>query len=267
MQSTNSMMDLTDTVGIITGGAGYIALAAAEALAENGANLILLDINQDGLESRKKDLESRFKIVVDIIACDFENKDELQTTYTKLKKKYDSIDFIINNAAFVGTSNLSGWCTDFEEQSLETWERCINVNMTVPFFIVQAMMPLLKKSSHASIINIGSIYGILGPDYSLYEGTSMGNPGAYAASKGGLMQLTRWLSTTLAPKVRVNSLILGGIARGQDQEFSNRYEAKTPLARMGTEEDIKGAILYLVSGLSAYVTGQAIAIDGGWSAW
>ena len=95
----------------------------------------------------------------------------------------------------------------------------------------------------------------------------MGSPAAYAASKGGLLQLTRWLSTVLAPDVRVNSISPGGVARGQPESFVTRYVARTPLRRMATEEDFKGAIAYLASDLSAYVTGENIVVDGGWSAW
>ncbi len=112
-----------------------------------------------------------------------------------------------------------------------------------------------------------SIYGMVGPDFSLYAGTSMGNPAAYAASKGGLLQLTRYLATALAPRVRVNAITPGGIVRGQPPAFIERYVAKTPLGRMATEEDFKGAIAYLASDLSRYVTGQNLVVDGGWTAW
>ena len=103
---------------------------------------------------------------------------------------------------------------------------------------------------------------------SLYDDTAMGNPAAYGASKGGLIQLTRYLATVLGPdNIRVNCISPGGIARGQDEKFVARYEARTPLKRMGTEEDMKGTILYLASDLSAYVTGQNLLVDGGWTAW
>lgn len=101
----------------------------------------------------------------------------------------------------------------------------------------------------------------------LYDGTSMGNPAAYAASKGGLIQSTRWLSTVLAPEIRVNCVSPGGIWRNQPESFVRGYEARTPMQRMGTEEDMMGAIAFLASDLSLYVTGQHIAVDGGWSAW
>lgn len=95
----------------------------------------------------------------------------------------------------------------------------------------------------------------------------MGNPAAYAASKGGLVQLTRWLATTLAPQVRVNSISPGGVFRNQPASFVERYKARTPLRRMATEDDFRGAIAYLTSDLSAYVTGQNLAVDGGWGVW
>ena len=95
----------------------------------------------------------------------------------------------------------------------------------------------------------------------------MGNPAAYAASKGGLLQLTRWLSTTLAPSVRANAISPGGVYRNQPISFVKRYEARTPLGRMATEEDIVGAVVYLASDLSTYVTGQNLIVDGGWTAW
>ncbi len=95
----------------------------------------------------------------------------------------------------------------------------------------------------------------------------LGNPAAYAASKGGLIQMTRWLATTMAPKVRVNAIAPGGVFRDTQEPFLGRYISRTPLARMATEEDFKGAVAYLASDLSAYVTGQCLAVDGGWTAW
>ena len=108
---------------------------------------------------------------------------------------------------------------------------------------------------------------MVGPDMRLYENTPVGNPAAYAASKGGLLQLTRWLATVLAPDVRVNAITPGGVWRDQPTEFYERYVGSTPLRRMATEEDLKGAVAYLASDLSAYVTGHNLVVDGGWTAW
>jgi NAD(P)-dependent dehydrogenase (short-subunit alcohol dehydrogenase family) len=117
------------------------------------------------------------------------------------------------------------------------------------------------------VINIGSIYGLLGPDMRLYDGTEMGNPAYYAAAKGGIVQLTRYWATTLAPEVRVNCVAPGGVWRQQPDSFHERYKSRTPLRRMATEEDLKGAVAYLSSDLSAYVTGHILVVDGGWTAW
>ncbi len=180
-------------------------------------------------------------------------------------KSNKRLDILINNAAFVGESDLDGWVDDFSKQSIETWKRAIEVNLTAVFHLSQGFFPLLKINNNSSIINISSIYGFSAPDYSLYVGTDMGNPAAYSVSKGGLIQLTKWLSTTLAPNVRVNTISPGGVWRNQPKQFVERYKSKTPLGRMATEEDFKGVIAYLASDLSAYVTGQNIVVDGGWT--
>jgi NAD(P)-dependent dehydrogenase (short-subunit alcohol dehydrogenase family) len=129
----------------------------------------------------------------------------------------------------------------------------------------QGLFPLLSRSKFGSVINIGSIYGSLGPDWNLYEGLSMSNPAAYSTSKAGVIHLTKWLSSTMAPKVRVNTISPGGIFRAQDKQFVDKYVAKTPLNRMATEEDIVGALIYFASDMSLYTTGQNLIIDGGLS--
>jgi len=141
------------------------------------------------------------------------------------------------------------------------------VNLTAAFHLCQGLAPLLSYSCRGSIINIASIYGEYGPDWALYEGTTLSNPAAYGASKGGLLQLTRWLATTMAPHVRVNAISPGGISRGQPKTFVDKYEKRTPLRRMATENDFSGAVAFLASDMSAYVTGQNLSIDGGWGVW
>jgi NAD(P)-dependent dehydrogenase (short-subunit alcohol dehydrogenase family) len=167
----------------------------------------------------------------------------------------------------VGTSGLKGWNTPFKDQQSDTWRLALDVNLTAPFVLTQACADALAKSGHGSVINVASIYGMVGPDMGLYEGTEIGNAAAYGASKGGLLQLTRWLSTVLAPQVRVNAITPGGLWRNQPESFHHRYVARTPLKRMGSEEDFKGAVAYLASDLSSYVTGQNLVVDGGWTVW
>jgi len=177
------------------------------------------------------------------------------------------MDILLNNAAYVGTSGLTGWAVPFEQQTSDTWRKAMEVNLTAVFNLTQASREALIASGHGSIINIASIYGIVGPNLDLYEGTSMGNPAAYAASKGGLVQFTRWCATVLAPQIRVNAITPGGISRNQSETFLERYVSRTPMKRMGTEEDFQGAIVYLASDLSKYVTGHNLIVDGGFSVW
>jgi len=248
-RSLTDMMDMSGRVALVTGGAGYIGRAIARGLREMGATVKTTDICDADIDIDLRD-EALVKALPDRIVDD-----------------HGSLDVIVHCAAYVGTSDLKGWAVPFEEQEVENWREALEVNLTSFFTLVQAATPYLRKSGKGSVVAISSIYGMSGPDWSLYEGTGLGNPAAYGASKGGLLQLVRWLSSTLGPDIRVNAVSPGGIARGQDPAFVEKYEARTPLGRMGREDDITGAVAYLVSDLSAYVTGQNLVVDGGWTAW
>lgn len=267
MQRLDALMSLQGRRALITGGAGHIAVSMAETLAELGANLILVDRDADRLELLAVRLRGTFDIAVDTHVCDLEDEADRQGIIEVVKGDGGGLDVLVNNAAFVGSTDLEGWAVPFEEQKIETWRRAFEVNLTAVFDLSKGVLPLLRASRGGTIVNIGSIYGELGPDWGLYEGTTMGNPAAYSASKGGLFQFTRWLATTLAPEVRVNAISPGGVARGQSPSFVSRYENRTPMRRMATEDDFRGAIAYLASDLSAYVTGQVLRVDGGWGAW
>lgn len=260
-------MSLKGRRALITGGAGHIGRTMSEGLAEMQADLVLVDRDGDRLESVASQLRTLWPVNILTMVCDLEQESERDRMIAAVIAQGDGLDILVNNAAFVGTSGLAGWVVPFEEQSLDTWRRAFEVNLTAVFHLSQAFLPLLRAGGHGSIINIGSIYGELGPDWALYAGTMMGNPAAYGVSKGGLLQLTRWLSTAIAPEVRVNAISPGGVARGQPDSFVTQYKARTPLRRMATEADFKGAIAYLASDMSAYVTGQVLRVDGGWGVW
>jgi len=257
--------DLKGRNVLITGGLGFLGRALCSEFANQGANLIILDkiaFDKEFID----DLRSR-GVGAEFFQVDFESQDSRVNAINSIASKFLTLDVLINNAAFVGTTDVSGWAVPFQEQSIETWRKAIEVNLTTPFQLVQGLLENLRKSSQPVIINLGSIYGTLGPDWSLYEGTAMGNPAAYAASKGGLIQLSRWLATTLGPTIRVNSISPGGIERNQNRTFTEKYISKTPLKKMATESEIVSAILFLVSSSGSYITGQDIKVDGGWSAW
>tara|TARA_R110002073_G_scaffold74100_2_gene181050 strand:+ start:39697 stop:40500 length:804 start_codon:yes stop_codon:yes gene_type:complete len=267
MRSIEKLSSMEGRVSLITGGAGHIGSAMAEALAEAGSSLVLLDLDEGRCNEAAEKLATAHNVEVMPLVVDLINEEALRAVPGLVENKFGRLDTLINCAALVGTSALEGWAVPFADQSADTWRLALETNLTSPFVLAQACAPLLA-ANRGAIVNIASIYGMLGPNMRLYDDApGMGNPGAYAASKGGLIQLTRWLSTTLAPTVRVNSISLGGVWRNQDEKFVERYVDKTPLGRMATEEDLKGAALFLSSDLSLYVTGHNLVVDGGWSAW
>lgn len=267
MNTIKALMNLNGRRALITGATGGLGRVMADTLAELGADLVLVDRPGSDFESLIAVLTERWGVNIQHRFCDLEQQVQRTELMDSLKSGRKGLNILINNAAFVGSSELQGWAVPFEEQTVETWRRALEVNLTAVFDLCQGLAPLLKVAEGANIINIASIYGMYGPDWSLYEGTSMSNPAAYGASKGGLIQLTRWLATTIAPSVRVNAISPGGVFRNQPEAFVQRYEVRTPLGRMSTEDDFRGGVAYLASDLSRYVTGQNLSVDGGWGAW
>lgn len=250
---------------IITGGGGHIGRVLAESFLSAGASVLLVDRDSEGLRTLQNQLREKTGRISDIVAVDLTRNDAPDVIFDAMRDR-ECLDVLIHAAAFVGTTSLEGWVVPFEEQSVATWEAAMKVNLTSVFAITQKLYQLLLSADSASVINISSIYGVVAPDYGLYDGIQgMGNPAAYAASKGGMNQLTRWLASTLAPKIRVNALNLGGIFRGQDPRFVERYLKRIPLGRMGTEEDVIGPVRFLAGEDSRYVTGQTFAVDGGYT--
>jgi NAD(P)-dependent dehydrogenase (short-subunit alcohol dehydrogenase family) len=266
-KSLSELMNLEGRVAMITGGAGHIGSVMAEALAELGASIILLDVAEEQCVSTARRIHEKYGVKVLAQGLDLTEIAAVRSAPEIAEKNFAGLDILINCAAMVGSLSLQGWVSAFEEQDVEVWRRALEINLTAPFVLAQACTKMLAASGRGSIINVSSIYGLVGPDWRLYADTKMGNPAAYGASKGGLLQLTRWLATTLAPRIRVNAISPGGVDRDTQEPFLSRYLSRTPLGRMATEEDFKGAVAYLASDLSAYVTGQNLVVDGGWTAW
>lgn len=266
MRSVPELFDLTGRAALVTGGAGHLGRAIGAALAECGAQVALLDrVDPNPAATALPDVEGGDHAALPL---DLAVEDQVRVAPDAVADALGRLDIIVHCAAFVGTDARSGWTTPVEQQSLETWREALEVNLTAPFALTQAAIPHLRASGHGSVINIGSIYGVLGPDWSVYDPADVpGTPAAYGASKGGLLQMTRWLATSLAPNIRINSLVPGGVERNTPERFKEAYEKRTPMARMATEEDMKGAAAFLASDASRYVTGQCLMIDGGWSAW
>ena len=269
MRTIHDLVSLQGRSALVTGGAGHIGLAAAEALLEAGAKVALLDLDGAAVARCAQGFNARWPGMALPIACDLSDEAATRRAARQAIDAMGGLDILVHSAAFVGTTKIAGWAVPFGEQTVAAWDVGMRVNLTSAFVLTQEARQALAASGHGSVIFVSSIYGLVGSDAAVYEGTSMNADRvlAYSASKGGLLQLMRHLSTLLAPAVRVNAISPGGIERGQPEAFRQQYAARTPLKRMGTEEDMKGAVAYLASDLSAYVTGQNLVVDGGWTAW
>lgn len=267
MRSVKQLIDLSGRKALVTGGAGHIGLAVGEALIELGANIAILDVDATACQERVEALCRVRKSSAVALPCDLKDEQATRKTVNAAIKEMGGLDILIHCAAYVGTTQVPGWAVPFEQQTVEAWDAAIRVNLTSAFIMVQEAKEALAASGHGSVVLFASTYGLVGPDHRLYEGTNMANPAGYGASKGGLLQLARYLTTALAPRVRVNAISPGGVWRNQPEAFHQRYVSRTPLGRMATEEDLKGAVAYLASDLSAYVTGHNLVVDGGWTAW
>lgn len=247
------IQEFKNKIILITGAFGLLGKSITNNFYRKKAKLILVD----------KKISKKFKNV-DYYKCDFTKETERDEIFKKIQKKYKKIDVLINCAGYTGSIKDSNWITDFENQDLKNWKNAFEVNLNSIFHISKILRKNLANRK-GNIINIGSIYSILSPDPSLYKGLTMSSPAAYAASKGGLQQLTKWLAAHLAPKIRVNMISTIGIKNKQPSKFIKRYEKKIPLKMMCKEEDILGVINLLASNQSKMITGQNIIIDGGFS--
>ena len=261
-----SLCDLTGKTALVAGGCGNIGRAICRALAHEGATVIVADINASECLSFVAELQTTYKNPHSAISADLSTKEGIEKTVEILtSKSLHGIDIIVHCIGLISSVPIPGYAVEFEKQSLDSWELAIKVNLTSAFLLSQKMYPIIKKQE-ASVIFLSSIYGVLGPIWDLYKDSEMNNPLAYGASKGGLIELMRYLATLWAPNIRVNTISPGGIKRGQPEKFIKKYEHIVPLKRMAEADDIAGPVVFLASNASKYITGQNIMVDGGWTA-
>ncbi len=261
-------MKAIDKFAFVTGAFGNLGRVIIDELASMGMNLVLTDKDIDGAESFIAEIKKKYSVEAIYIYSNLEFESERSNLIRQIKSNIGVPAVMVNNAAFVGDTMLPGWACNLGDQSLESWRRAMEVNLTAPFHLIRDFYADYPEgSSNVSIINVASIYGQHAPNWDLYEGLNMANPAAYSVSKAGLIYLTRWMATTLKSNVRVNAVAPGGIYRNQPDLFVSRYVNRVPLKRMATEEDMRGIFSYLASAQSAYVTGQCFDIDGGWGLW
>jgi NAD(P)-dependent dehydrogenase (short-subunit alcohol dehydrogenase family) len=251
------LFDLTGRAAVVTGGAGLYGQQIVEALAEAGARTFMASRNLDKLRAQAEIFRHAG---LDIAPLQFDQASE-ESVLQLLQQVINAagkVDILVNNAVLRPMSDWSSPAADFAKS--------MEVNATGLFLITRAFGEHMAGRGQGSIINISSIYGTVGPDYTHYKGLGWGMPPDYFVHKGGMLQLTRFAAAKFGPGgVRVNSISPGGLFNMQDPRFLERYNARTFLGRMANQTDLKGAIVFLASDASAYVTGANIPVDGGYT--
>lgn len=268
-----TLQRLDGKVALVTGATGILGRNFCHGLAELGAAVAVVDLNRQQVEEFAAELAAEYKVAAVGVACDVSSADSVEQMVVQVVSSLGRIDVLHNNAASK-SSDVRAFFAPFEEYTLKTWREVTAVNLDGMFLVAQAVgRQMLKQQSGGSVIQTASIYGLVGPDPRIYEGSEylggpINTPAVYAATKAAVVGLTRYLATHWAPHgIRVNCLVPGGVGSGQNSEFADRYSARVPLGRMAKAEEIVGAVLFLASDASSYVTGQVLAVDGGWTAW
>lgn len=271
-ESYNDLFNLTDRVAIVTGGTGILGQNFCAGLAEFGANVVVVDKSAQQSKELADYLSDKYKRNCLGLECDVADKKSVENMTAQVLKKYGKIDILHNNAA-TKTSDLDKFFEPTETYSIEMWKEVMSVNLDGVFLVAQSVGTQMAKAKKGSIIQTGSIYGVMAPDQRIYEGSEyngrgINTPAVYSASKAGVVGLTKYLASYWGSSgVRVNTLVPGGVFSGQNDTFVNKYSARIPLGKMAESKDMVGALLYLSSDASKYVTGQTLMIDGGLSAW
>ncbi len=256
------LFSLKDKVAVVTGGVGLIGRGLVEGLAGVGAHVYVADINLKAAEESVRDLRQQ-GLEASPILLDIRDVDSISACVGEVLSSAGKIDVWVNSAY----PKIQGAALGVEQVESNIWREDVDAHLNGYSFCCREAGNAMRAAQRGSIINIGSTYGMVGPDFSLYEGLDMTTPAAYAAIKGGIINLTRFLASYYGKDgIRVNCVSPGGIANKQPAVFVQRYESKTPLGRMGTPQDIAGAVVFLASDASSYVTGHNLVVDGGFTA-
>lgn len=243
-------MKLNNKIVVVTGGSGLIGKELVSDIHRRGGKVINADIKVD------TNLDNG------TLQMDITDDNSIKSGISKIVSEFGRIDGLVNNAY----PRTKDWGTKFEDINPESWRVNVDMQLNSYFVCCQSVLKIMSEQNSGSIVNIASIYGVVGNDFTLYEGYGGTSPAAYSAIKGGIVNLTRYLASYYGRKgIRVNCVSPGGIFDHQHPSFVSRYEAKVPMGRLGNPDDIAPAVSFLLSNESKYITGQNIIIDGGWT--
>jgi NAD(P)-dependent dehydrogenase (short-subunit alcohol dehydrogenase family) len=241
---------LKDKIIVVTGGNGLLGKDIIAKILAEGAVCINVDINHETSDDLAQ------------LNCDITNNESVTSAINLVIKKYGRIDGLVNNAY----PRTADWGNKFENINYDSWQKNVDWQLNTYFYFSQTVAKYMVERKSGSIINMASIYGIVGPDFTVYDGTAMTMPAAYAAIKGGIINFTRYLAAYLGPQnVKVNTVSPGGIFDNQNTIFVDNYVKKVPMRRMGLPDDISPSVVFLLSEDAKYITGQNLIVDGGWT--
>lgn len=244
-------MILKDKVIIVTGGSGLLGKAFIKELKQEGAITINADISVST------------NLALGNYQVDITNAEDISNAVEEIVQYFGRIDGLVNNAY----PRTKDWGAKFEDIKPESWSLNVEMQMNSYFVFCQEVLKKMDLQSSGSIVNIASIYGVVGNDFSVYEGTSMTSAAAYSAIKGGIINFTRFLASYYGKRgIRVNTVSPGGIFDHQNPIFVANYNKKVPMGRMGNPDDIAPSVAFLLSEKSQYITGHNLIVDGGWCA-
>lgn len=297
MEKLPALFDLSGRVALVTGGAGLLGREFSKTLLAAGAGVAIADLDGQAAQAAAASLNNFIRDeslnpsdarpgAVGFFA-DISSKDSVQSLMTSVMQEFQHLDILVNNAAQdpkIGpqseaesqvkgeeSSAIDPLNVAFEEYPLDLWQQALDVNLTGLFLCCQAAGSQMVKQGAGVIINICSIYGMLGPDQRIYHRpgeTVKYKPAYYSVTKAGVLGLTNYLAAYYAGKnIRVNALTPGGVYQDQDDDFLQAYSSRTMLGRMAEKNELNGALLFLASDASAYMTGSNLVVDGGWTAW
>uniref|UniRef100_UPI0040479B89 oxidoreductase n=1 Tax=Algoriphagus sp. TaxID=1872435 RepID=UPI0040479B89 len=245
------MDKLKDKIIIVTGGNGLLGKEIIKKLMTEGAICFNVDINHN----TSNDLSC--------IQCDITDPESIDKAIQLVINNFNHIDGLVNNAY----PRTEDWGLKFEDIDFHSWQSNVDWQLNSYFYFTQQVSKFMVKQGFGSIVNMASVYGVVGPDFTVYDSTEMTMPAAYSAIKGGIVNFGRYLASYLGPSgVRVNTISPGGIFDNQNPIFISNYNKKVPMRRMGLPHDISPAVSFLLSDDANYITGHNLIVDGGWTA-
>ena len=273
MSDIFTKFSLKGRTAIITGGPGLLGREFCRTLAQAGAQVVIADLNVAAAQACAKELKNE-GLAVFPVGVDVTDPESVQSMVQTTLSVYPRLDILVNSAALdpkFDDSQPSKHSGKFEDYPLAAWKQALDVNLTGMFLCCQAAVRQMLVQKNGSIINICSTYGLVGPDQRIYQlpGKAMQyKPAFYSVTKAGVLGLTRYLAAYFAGQnIRVNALTPGGVYNNHEEAFVQNYSARTVLGRMANRDEMNGALLFLASEASSYMTGANLIVDGGWTAW